>query len=356
MTASSIGRVFSIRARKSLHKTVILVVLLVFTGLLPSNNEVGGTESAPNGGSSSSVSSTNTNNKKNEDLNRVRQFPTNLKNLVLDESLNVVVIGATNHLYRVDGGADDLRVLEDAMTGPQNDSLDCTIVECPHDSRRRLMDNYNKVLLVYEKTSLIVCGSLYQGLCDVRSLRNVSVVDQKVQDAVVANNENSSTVAFIAPGPPRSAGRNVLYVGVTYTNNSPYRSEIPAVASRSLEKNRMFQIASTAVTTGTRVIINNSARENYLVNYVYGFSSDGFSYFLTTQPKHTTGSHSPNREYVTKLVRICQDDVHYHSYTEIPMDCVSDSKRFNLIQGAVLDKPGPDLAEFLKVSSNLSGC
>lgn len=282
-----------------------------------------------------------------------QHFPTTLRNLVLDESTNQVVIGAKNHLYQLD---ENMRILQDAVTGPKNDSYECTIVECPQDSRREITNNFNKVLLVHGQ-SLIVCGSLFQGVCEVRNLRNVTAVEQSVQDAVVANNEESSTFAFIAPGPPTSANRNVLYVGVTFTGNSPYRSEIPAVASRSLEKNRMFQIASTAVTTGTRVIINNSARDSYLVNYVYGFSSDGFSYFLTTQPKHSTGhgggggsgTGTSSREHVTKLVRICQDDANYYSYTEIPVECTSGTKRYNLVQGAVLGKPGADLAGHLQV-------
>lgn len=308
--------------------------------------------------SSSSPSTSNGTAKEASFLVGRHQFPTTLKNLVLEESSNQVIIGAKNHLYQLD---ENLRVLQDAVTGPRNDSDECTFVECPHDSRRELKNNYNKVLLVHGQ-SLIVCGTLFQGVCELRNLRNVSVLEQQVHDAVVANNEASSTFAFVAPGPPTSAQKSVLYVGVTFTGNSPYRSEIPAVASRSLEKNRMFQIASTAVTTGTRVIINNSARESYLVNYVYGFSSDGFSYFLTTQPKHTTGhggggtgTGSGQREHVTKLVRICQDDANYYSYTEIPVECTSGTKRYNLVQGGVLGKPGADLAGHLQVSCGGGG-
>lgn len=170
-------------------------------------------------------------------------------------------------------------------------------------------------------------------------------------EAVVSNNERSSTVAFIAPGPPSPPVTNVMYVGVTYTNNSPYRSEIPAVASRSLDKAKMFQIASAAVTTGTRIFINSYARESYLVNYVYGFSSERFSYFLTTQLKHN--SHSAPKEYITKLVRICQEDSNYYSYTEIPVDCISEAQggtKYNLVQAAYLGKPGSDLAENLGIT------
>lgn len=137
-----------------------------------------------------------------------------------------------------------------------------------------------------------------------------------------------------------------MYIGVTYTGNSLYRSEIPAVSSRSLEKNRMFQIASSAITTGTRMLINTNARESYVVNYVYGFSSERFSYFLTTQLKHNVPS---GKEYITKLVRVCQEDSHYYSYTEIPVDCISEATKYNLVRAAYLGKPGPDLAENLGI-------
>lgn len=47
---------------------------------------------------------------------------------------------------------------------------------------------------------MIACGTLFQGICTVRSMQNISIIDQDVQEAVVANNEDASTVAFIAPG------------------------------------------------------------------------------------------------------------------------------------------------------------
>ena len=34
----------------------------------------------------------------------------------------------------------------------------------------------------------------------------------------------------------------VMYVGVTYTGNGPYRSEVPAVSSRSLDSASLFQV------------------------------------------------------------------------------------------------------------------
>ena len=177
-------------------------------------------------------------------------------------------------------------------------------------------------------------------MCDVRNLHNISDVVQVVKEPVVANNATASTVAFIAPGPPSPPVSQVMYVGVTYTGNSPYRSEVPAVSSRSLDKDRMLNIADSAVTTGTRMYVNSLSRERYPINYIYGFSSEGFSYFLTTQPKATN-----NPVFTSKLVRVCHDDQHYYSYTEIPIECTSSKgKTYNLVQAAHMGKAGSVLA------------
>ncbi len=140
----------------------------------------------------------------------------------------------------------------------------------------------------------------------------------------------------------------VLYVGVTYTGNGPYRSEVPAVSSRSLDGGGLFEIAETAVTTGTRMFVNSLARERYPIHYVHGFSSEGFSYFLTTQMKQSNPS-----PFQSKLVRVCHDDKDYYSYTEIPIECISGdpSRDYNLVQAAFVGKPGSDLASDLGVTA-----
>ena len=183
-------------------------------------------------------------------------------------------------------------------------------------------------------------------MCTVRNLHNISDVVQEVREPVVANNGTASTIAFIAPGPPNPPVSQVMYVGVTYTGNSPYRSEVPAVSSRSLDKDKMLNIAESAVTTGTRMYVNSLSRERYPINYIYGFSSEGFSYFLTTQMKSTDTS-----IYISKLVRVCHDDQHYYSYTEMPIDCTNEGRVYNLVQAAYVGKAGSDLAADLGITA-----
>ncbi|XP_066998157.2 plexin A3 [Anabrus simplex] len=264
--------------------------------------------------------------------------------LVVDKNTGRVFIGAVNRLYQL---SPELELVLRDITGPKEDSPECSVLNCPPAVVKKPTDNVNKALVIdYTTTRLISCGSVFQGICSVRNLHNISDVAQVVKEAVVANNSTASTVAFIAPGPPNPPVTQVMYVGVTYTGNSPYRSEVPAVSSRSLDRDKMFMIAETAVTTGTRMFVNSLARERYPIHYVYGFSSEGFSYFLTTQMRHTSPS-----PFISKLVRVCHDDENYYSYTEIPIDCISETKLYNLVQAAYVGKPGSDLASDLGITA-----
>ena len=267
--------------------------------------------------------------------------------MVVDENKGRVYVGAVNRLYQL---SPDLDLMIAVKTGPEDDDPECSPAkECPASVVKRPTDNVNKALVIDRSHgTLIVCGSLFQGRCQVRNLHNVSTVESEAEEAVVANNETASTVAFIAPGPPNPPQTHVLYVGVTYTGGTraPYRNEVPAVASRSLDRDRMFGISELAVTTGTRMSINSLARERYYINYVYGFGSEGFSYFLTTQMERSNEA----TPYISKLVRVCQDDPHYYSYTEIPIECIdSNGVTYNLAQAAHVAPAGPNLAARLRI-------
>ena len=98
----------------------------------------------------------------------------------------------------------DLELTVTAITGPKEDSPSCSVLpDCPATTEKKLTNDVNKALLIdYAESRLIECGSLFQGICTVRNLRNISNVEANIREPVVANNATASTVAFIAPGPP----------------------------------------------------------------------------------------------------------------------------------------------------------
>ncbi|XP_069990321.1 uncharacterized protein [Penaeus vannamei] len=269
--------------------------------------------------------------------------------LTVDKNTGTVYAGGVNRLYQLDP---NLRLLQYVVTGPVSDSVECPASGCFSEDLQSMKptNNVNKVLIVdYTHSRLIVCGSVRQGSCQVRDLRDITQLTRNVSEGIVANNATASTVAFIAPGPPNPRVTHVLYVGVTYTGRSVYRDEVPAVSSRSLEDNRFLEIAVTDVTTSTQMWVNSLARKRYPITYVYGFGSENFSYFLTRQMEDTYAG-SP---YMSKLVRVCQNDPAYYSYTEIPIECKDQQgKHYNLVQAAYVGKPGTDLATQLGIQTN----
>ncbi|XP_055945383.1 plexin A3-like isoform X2 [Argiope bruennichi] len=258
-----------------------------------------------------------------------------------------VYIGAVNRIYQL---SRDLKQEDVATMGPKDDSPKCPVTQvCPNEPKRPT-DYYNKALVVdYSQSKLIACGSLFQGTCTVHDLNQVSSYETPASESVVANNATASTVAFIAPGPKNLPRTHVLYVGVSYTGNGPYRSDVPAVSSRSLDPSNMFVIAHSGVTTGTKITLNSMSREIYPITYVYGFSSKGFSYFVTVQKMST----DLPRPFISKLVRVCQRDVQYYSYTEVPLVCRTspDGIDYNLVQAAYVGRPGSELAKSLGISA-----
>ncbi|KAH7645133.1 plexin-a-like protein [Dermatophagoides farinae] len=263
--------------------------------------------------------------------------------MVINETIGFVYIGGVNTIYQLNLR---LKLLEKITMGPYEDSNDCPISKgCAPEVQKRLSNYYNKALVLDQMHQwLISCGSLFQGACTAHSLYNISRIIDQPQEPVVANNATASTVAFIAPGP--DPHKQVLYVGATYTAGS-YRSDLPVVSSRSLFETNLFQLALVGVSTGTRLIINAYARDRYPITYIYGFHSRGFSYFLTVQKRNTGQS-----AFMSKLVRICQNDPDYYSYTEVPLVCRHQGhqqKHFNLAQAAFIGRPSLKLANITGV-------
>ena len=86
-----------------------------------------------------------------------------------------------------------------------------------------MTDDVNKALLIdYNNSRLISCSTLFQGICTVRSLGNISLVEEIVEGPIVANTAEASTFAFIAPGPQNHPGLPETQV-ITYV---PYKLKL----------------------------------------------------------------------------------------------------------------------------------
>ncbi|NXM73881.1 PLXD1 protein, partial [Serilophus lunatus] len=182
--------------------------------------------------------------------------PTPTNNFALDGPGSRVYLAAVNRLFQLSGG--ELALEAEAAVGPVLDSPLCHAPQLPQAScehPRVLTNNYNKILQPDpEQGVLVVCGSIYQGLCQLRSMANISAVAVRFPPGgsdsvtvfpsmlnVAANHPNASTVGLVLR---RSGGGGArLLVAATYTGfGSPFFPR-----NRSLEDHRFENTPEIAI-------------------------------------------------------------------------------------------------------------
>uniref|UniRef100_A0A182N2A0 Sema domain-containing protein n=1 Tax=Anopheles dirus TaxID=7168 RepID=A0A182N2A0_9DIPT len=258
--------------------------------------------------------------------------------LTYDPARRMFYAGATNRVLQLN---ENLTLLREAVTGPKLDSAQCHAAGCPPDVLDSVeTDNFNKVLLYNrDGDTLIVCGSVHQGACEIYYLsgRFPESVKQ-IEVALAANDERSTTYAFIGPSRYQSWKKeDIMYVGTTFTNVGDYRHDVPAISSRRLDDLTYAEFSIQQ----SNINIDVKYRDHFLVNYVYGFNSSEYAYFVLVQKK----SHLADEAgYVTRLARICVNDPNYDSYTEVTITCMVNGTDYNILRDAKLAQVGQKLS------------
>lgn len=206
--------------------------------------------------------------------------------------------------------------------------------------------NHNKILIVNQAADrLIACGSVRQGSCNIYPLATFPERAEPIRIPLAANDEHSTTYAFI--GPARYAAwkrEDILYVGTTFTNVGDYRHDVPAISSRKLDD---LNYAEYSIQQ-SNLNIDVKYRDHFLVDYVFGFNSSEYAYFAVVQKK----SHlAEEAGYVTRLARICVNDPNYDSYTEITIQCRAgpDGRDYNVMRDAKIVPAGQKLGQQMGV-------
>ncbi|XP_018362597.1 PREDICTED: plexin-B [Trachymyrmex cornetzi] len=285
------------------------------------------------------------------DANATREGALRFNHLAIDPSSGRLYGAAINRLFQLDS---NLRLEEYVSTGPRLDNPQCHATGCmARDIPTSLMDNVNKLLIADVKSQmLIACGSLLQGACEKYQMSNISIKPEFIPHSVAANDENSSTYAFIGPQKYNTWEQpNILYVGTTFTNKGDYRHDVPAISSRKLDN---LEFAEYTFNKQSIVYIDVKYRDHFLVKYVYGFNASDYAYFVLVQKQ----SYLPEQEelgYISRLARSCISDANYDSYTEVTLQCtvdLGDGKQhyYNLVQDAKVAAAGSDLAMQLGIS------
>ncbi|MBN3305947.1 PLXB2 protein, partial [Amia calva] len=210
----------------------------------------------------------------------------------------------------------------------------------------KLTNNFNKLLLVHETNgSLIMCGSLFRGIC---ALLNLTDIEQQVyysdnkgeKTYVVSTEETVSVVGVMSTTIRESENLTVFLVGKGYGSHDNSK----LVSTRILQDFSEWVVFENIVEASSVQAI--SFVPKYRHDFRYSFTSDGFVYFLFSR----TNGKNDNKNY-TFISRLCENDTHYYSYTELQLSC-SDvtSREYRKVQAAYITYPGKQLANSMTQS------
>uniref|UniRef100_A0A8B9L539 Plexin B2 n=1 Tax=Astyanax mexicanus TaxID=7994 RepID=A0A8B9L539_ASTMX len=272
---------------------------------------------------------------------------TDINTVVQDPRTGRIYLGAVNNIYQLDAR---LQKESAYTTGPRMDNPSCTPPITNLCTEAKNMNNINKLLLVNsDSNTLVVCGSIFRGICSLLNLSHVDNViyfsDSKGEKTYVATTEETVSVVGVISrfkkGEPEQ-NLTVFLVGKGYGGSDSSK----LISTRLLQDYQELVRFENVVEAST--VQASPFVQRYLHDFRHAFKDSGHIYFLFSR---TTGS-SDSRK-ITFVARLCESDDHYYSYTELQLNCSTNGENtYNKVQSAAyLGTPGHVLAQNLSLSS-----
>ncbi|CAL8325265.1 unnamed protein product [Merluccius merluccius] len=253
--------------------------------------------------------------------------PNRTNNFAVDRVSGRVYLATVNTVYQLNG---TLAAEVELNTGPVEDNLLChapQLPQAPCEHPKTPTDNHNKLLVLDPGQGVaVVCGSVYQGFCELRRMDDISRVAVEFPPRgektvfpsmlnVAANHPNASTVGLVFRS---HGGRTRLLVGSTYTGaGTPFfprnhskedlRFEnTPEIAIRSLDVRDLSRLFTYDINPSEDNVfkIKQEVKTKNKLNFVHAFARDAYSYIAINNDAKTGHKESqPN----SILARICLD-------------------------------------------------
>lgn len=263
---------------------------------------------------------------------------TEVSHLAVNYKSGDIYLGAVNALHQL--RKDLTPAVEDVLTGPHLDNKMCTPpIDETQCTEAKMTDNYNKLLLLdLQEKKIVVCGSLFKGICSIRDLENISnrtyyENGSGEKSFVASNDENIATVGLITS---LEKGR-MMFVG---KGNGPSDNGI-IISTRQLfnkDGREIFELYADPA------VIKSAYPSASPLQFLYAFESNKYVYFIFNQ--HEKQPHK-NR---TLIARLCKDDEHYYSYFEMDLECKDDLGPYSLCNAVHASVPGRIPAENVALS------
>ncbi|XP_037837256.1 plexin-B2 [Kryptolebias marmoratus] len=265
-----------------------------------------------------------------------------INNLVMDPRTGRLYVGAINNLYQLNP---DLHVEHQVKTGPKKDDQRCTPPITSACDSAADTPNHNKLLLVYEEEDkLVVCGSLFRGICAFRNLSNVEKLvyysDTTGEKSYVASSEAGVSVVGVT-STFKTENNALLHVFLVAKGYGTHDSA-KLISTRTLQNFSDWVNFDNIVESST--VQANSFASIYSHDFRFAFKDGGFLYFLFSRKLGQQGTKN-----FTFIARLCENDKHYYSYTELPLNC-SATNKYNKAQAGFVGTPGEVLAQNLTES------
>ncbi|KAM9344220.1 plexin-D1 isoform 2-T2 [Pholidichthys leucotaenia] len=287
--------------------------------------------------------------------------PNQTNNFAVDPVSRKVYLATVNSVYQLNG---TLTLEVERRTGPVEDNLLChapQLPQAPCEHPKSLTDNHNKLLkLDREQGVVVLCGSVYQGFCELRKIENISEIAVEFPPRgektvfpsmlnIAANHPNASTVGLIF----KSHGGNTrLLVGATYTgagtqffpknhSKEDLRFEnTPEIAIRSLNIKDLSRLFTYDINPSEDNVfkIKQEVKTKNKLNFVHAFIQKTYSYIaFNNDAKMGHKESQPN----SILARICLDTENprkptgpesrklTESYIQMPLQCGFNGNIYN---------------------------
>uniref|UniRef100_A0A8D3A8D2 Plexin b2a, tandem duplicate 1 n=1 Tax=Scophthalmus maximus TaxID=52904 RepID=A0A8D3A8D2_SCOMX len=263
-----------------------------------------------------------------------------INNVVANAATGRLYVGAVNGLYQLSA---DLQVESRSETGPKRDNRQCTPPVTDACEEAVDTDNHNKLLLVHgARDVLVVCGSVFRGICSLRNLSNVEqrlyFSDTKGEKSYVASAEEGVSVVGVMSYFTKDRDNfTVFLVGKGYGSHDSTK----LISTRILQDYGDWVVFDSIIEASA--VQANPFVLRYLHDFRFAFKDGGYVYFLFSR---TLGVQD-NKNF-TFVSRMCEDDQGYYSYTELQLNC-SVNNKYNKAQvtGATVSEETVQQVEML---------